>query len=104
MSAEHFTAACGVQIRHVGGTGRGQMAQVGGLGADLIEQLQVDGHTGRVSDGQQVQHGDVYKRQQQHRRGGRALPQPAVLVGIIGAVSAQYAQVVVCLLYTSRCV
>ena len=50
-------AACGVQIRHVGGTGRGQMAQVGGLGADLIEQLQVDGHTGLVSDGQQVQHG-----------------------------------------------
>ena len=33
--------------------------------------------------------------QQQHRRGGRALPQPAVLVSIIGAVSAQYAQVVV---------
>ena len=50
-------AACGVQIRHVGGTGRGQMAQVGGLGADLIEQLQVDGHTGLISDGQQVQHG-----------------------------------------------
>ena len=50
-------AACGVQVRHVGGAGRCQMAQVRGLGADLIEQLQVDGHTGLISDGQQVQHG-----------------------------------------------
>ena len=49
-------AARCVQIRHVGGACRCQMAQVGGLGADLVEQLQVDGHTGLVGDGQQVQH------------------------------------------------
>ena len=49
-------AARCVQIRHMGGACRCQMAQVGGLGADLVEQLQVDGHTGLVGDSQQVQH------------------------------------------------
>ena len=33
------------------------MAEVGGPGADLVEELQVDGHTGLVGNGQQMQDG-----------------------------------------------
>ena len=50
-------AAGGVEVGHVGGACGGQMAEVRGLGAYLIEELQVDGHTGLVGDGQQVQNG-----------------------------------------------
>ncbi len=50
-------AACGVEVGHMGGAGGGQVAEVGGPGADLIEEFQVDGHTGLVGDGQQVEHG-----------------------------------------------
>lgn len=41
----------------MGGACGGQMAEVRSLGADLIEELQVDGHTGLVGDGQQVENG-----------------------------------------------
>ena len=50
-------AACGVEVGHVGGACGSQMAEVGGPGADLIEELQVDGHTGLVGNGQQMQDG-----------------------------------------------
>ena len=45
-----------VQVGHVGGTGRGQMAEVGGLGTDLVEDLQIQRHARLMGDGQQVQH------------------------------------------------
>ena len=50
-------AAGGVEVGHVGGACGGQMAEVRGLGAYLIEKLQIDRHTGLVGDGQQVQNG-----------------------------------------------
>ncbi len=34
LSLHGRDAACGVQIGHVGGTGRGQMAEIRGLGAE----------------------------------------------------------------------
>ena len=49
-------AAGGVQLRHVGGARRGQMAQVGSPGGDLVEQLQVHRYASLLGDGQQVQH------------------------------------------------
>ena len=50
-------AACGIEVGHVGGACGGQMAEVGGPGTDLIEELQVDGHTSLVGNGQQMQDG-----------------------------------------------
>ncbi|CAN4018777.1 Glycerate dehydrogenase, partial [Dysosmobacter welbionis] len=49
-------AAGRVQVRHVGGARRGQVAQVGGLLADLVEQGQVHRAARLLGDGQQVQH------------------------------------------------
>ena len=63
-------AACGVEVGHVSRTGGSQMAEVRGLGADLVEELQVDGDPGLVGDGQQVQHG-VGGAAQRHITGER---------------------------------
>ena len=40
----------------MGGTRRGQMAEIGRLGADLVEEFQIDGHARLLGNGQQMQH------------------------------------------------
>ena len=50
-------AAGGIQVRHVGGACRSQMAEVRGAGTDLIEELQVHRHACLIGNGQQVEDG-----------------------------------------------
>ena len=54
---QHGVHAAGfVQVFHISGAGGGQMAQVGGLGADGIGDIQIQLDAALIGDGRQMQH------------------------------------------------
>ena len=70
-------AACFVQVGHMGGARRGQMAEVRRLGADFVEEVQVDGAACLLGNGQQVQH-RVGRAAQRHIAGQGVADGPLV--------------------------
>ena len=82
-----YTPPAPVQVLHIGVPGGGQVAQVGGLGGDLVGHIQGQLDAALVGDGGQVEHGvggaaqgHVHRLGVVEGGGGHDVPGPDVLL------------------------